>query len=84
MGSFLAERLRDDYLPVGLTFNAGRYSACGPERIYPVEEGFRGTHEYILSQHRRGTIWWLLLHCRRVIRSGRLRVSGISAPGRNA
>jgi erythromycin esterase-like protein len=54
MGSFLAERLRDDYLPVGLTFDAGRYSAYGPERIYPVQEGFSGTHEYVLSQHRRG------------------------------
>lgn len=52
MGHFLGDRLGSDYLSVGMTFNRGHYSAYGPERVYPVQEGFPGTHEYLLSQRR--------------------------------
>jgi erythromycin esterase len=54
MGYYLSNRLRESYLAVGFTFNSGRYSAYGPERHYSVQEGFAGTHEYILSRGRQG------------------------------
>jgi erythromycin esterase len=54
MGHYLGNRLRDDYLSVGFTFNSGEYSAYGPARVYPAQKGFPGTHEHLLSQRGRG------------------------------
>lgn len=52
MGGLLAGRHGDAYMAVGFTYNAGEYSAYGPNTPYRVHPGYPGTHEHLLARAR--------------------------------
>ncbi|MEQ9297278.1 MAG: erythromycin esterase family protein [Cyclobacteriaceae bacterium] len=51
-GYYLSQRLGDDYLALGMTYNEGTYSADGPKESYEVHPSYSGTYEYLLSKSR--------------------------------
>lgn len=51
-GYYLSQRMGDDYLALGMTYNGGTYSADGPKESYEVHPSYSGTYEYLFSQSR--------------------------------
>jgi erythromycin esterase len=49
MGHYLDDAFGSQYTAVGMTFADGFYAAYGPEKRYPVDPPFLGTHEAILA-----------------------------------
>jgi len=50
MGHVLREALGKEYFVYGFSYAQGHYAAYGPEKRYPVETAYPGTHEYTLSK----------------------------------